>query len=411
MTDADESTTPTDAAREPSAGRGSRILAVTGLTLVVLTIAGAVLRWQFSDALWSQVFFAASISGLVGFATNWVAIRMLFHPRVKFLGVQGVVPSRRRELAQSVGKALEEHLISADRMHRLLLDTGAVDRTLDSLMIRLPAILDDPHTRSLAENEVRRTIESSLGSVVAGAKGSVKKKLRSNITALLSGASATAAFGPMAGLLAAGAMRSGLLDGIVDRLIDDMVAELAESGKLDSTAREVVQRFPEAASDILSDRKIRERLVELVSGISESLVGSIDVAGLVEQELLAHDDAELEELIDRVASNELCFIQVAGGGLGMIAGLALIWPWLLIPMGATFLLAWQFGRMAETRYERQRAEQAATPRREPEGGSAVEPGSACAAETAASGGEIVVSTEIIEAEFVHVESSDSAGPK
>jgi len=84
------------------------------------------------------------------------------------------------------------------------------------------------------------------------------------------------------------------------------------------------------------------------------LVNAVDVAGLIEQELLGRDEGELENLIDRVAANELTFIQVAGGGLGMVAGLALYWPWLLAPIGLLFLMMVQVARMAEKKHARRR---------------------------------------------------------
>ena len=72
-------------------------------------------------------------------------------------------------------------------------------------------------------------------------------------------------------------------------------------------------------------------------------------------------EVELEELIDRVAANELSFIQVAGGALGMVAGLALIWPLLLLPIGGAFVLAVMIARVAERRHAASRAAQQAAP--------------------------------------------------
>src|SRR5688500_9597847 len=116
----------------PTASNGARILAITGLVLGALTVAGAVLRYVLGEnVLWVTIWYYTAISGLVGFGTNWVAIKMLVHPRVKVLGVQGVVPARRLELARSIGETLEEHLISGDRMHKLLVGSGAVDEAMD----------------------------------------------------------------------------------------------------------------------------------------------------------------------------------------------------------------------------------------------------------------------------------------
>ncbi len=337
-----------------SKGNGPLVLGLTGGILTALTLAGAAFTHLWPAALWSQVWFAVSISGLVGFGTNWIAIKMLFHPRVRVMGTQGVIPARRADLARAVAATIEEHLISADRMHKLLVETGAVANTLESLSAKLPALLSDPAARSLAHNEIRRLIQQAVRTVGEDARVRLKKKMRSTGIAAASGAAATAAFGPIAGLFAVGAAKSGVMDPLVDKILNDMVDELQGSGALDSAAAGIVEEMPKAAKSLLSNSEIKGRLTELVSGASQDLLGAIDVKGLIETELLAHDDAELEALIDRVASNELVFIQVIGGFLGAFAGLALIWPWLLAPFGLAFAIAWLIGRRAELKAERQR---------------------------------------------------------
>lgn len=337
---------------------GPRILAITGLTLTTLTVAGAGLRFVFNDALWTQIWFAVSIGGLVGFATNWVAIKMLFHPRVRVLGVQGVVPSRRLELARSVGETLEEHLISGDRMHKLLVGSGAIDEAMGKLAAHLPKLLEDPDARDLITREVTSTIQETMGDVMISAKSKLKQKARSNFSAIIAGSTATASLGPLAGVMAAGAVKSGMLDNMVDKLIDSMAEELRKEGGLDGAASGIVKALPARAEGILKDKQLRGKMTELFSIMAEDLVNAVDVAGLIEQELLGRDEGELENLIDRVAASELTFIQVAGGGLGMVAGLALIWPWLLLPIGGVFLVLVQVARMAEKKHAtRREAEQ------------------------------------------------------
>lgn len=385
--------------------RGPRILAITGAILLSLTLLGAILHHAWPQALWTQVLFSVAIAGLVGFATNWVAIKMLFHPRVRFMGVQGVVPRRRVELAGSVAATMEEHLISADRMHRLLVDSGAVTGTLETLAKRLPAMLEDPHARAAAQNEVRRGIQTGIESITGEVRDTLKKKLRGNITALIGGATAGMTLGPLAGILAAGASKSGMLDPLVDKLMADMLEELDKNGGLDKAAAQIVSDLPRAATDVLADKGVRERLTEMVFEASEELIKAIDVKKMVEQELLAHDDRELEELIDAVASNELVFIQVAGGGIGMVAGLALVWPILLAPMAVVFGTMWWLGRRAEARVTA--APKPSTPEQTaaPAGTSA----SAMPMVTAQQGASSPDTPTIIEAEFVAIAVTSTDG--
>jgi uncharacterized membrane protein YheB (UPF0754 family) len=58
------------------------------------------------------------VGGLIGWLTNFLAIKMLFRPRqprliLGFL-LQGVIPKRQRDLALKVGEVVEEELLNAD---------------------------------------------------------------------------------------------------------------------------------------------------------------------------------------------------------------------------------------------------------------------------------------------------------
>ncbi len=59
------------------------------------------------------------VSALIGWFTNFIAVRMLFHPRKpwpqsfpKSLQIQGLLPKRQSELARKVGETIEDRLIS-----------------------------------------------------------------------------------------------------------------------------------------------------------------------------------------------------------------------------------------------------------------------------------------------------------
>jgi uncharacterized membrane protein YheB (UPF0754 family) len=56
------------------------------------------------------------ISAFIGWFTNWIAIKMLFHPKkpIRFLGVtiHGIFPKRQKQFAEKLGKLVSEELIS-----------------------------------------------------------------------------------------------------------------------------------------------------------------------------------------------------------------------------------------------------------------------------------------------------------
>lgn len=63
-----------------------------------------------------MIYALPFISALIGWFTNYLAIKMLFHPRKKinlgFMKLQGIFPKRQEKLAEQVGQIVEEELFS-----------------------------------------------------------------------------------------------------------------------------------------------------------------------------------------------------------------------------------------------------------------------------------------------------------
>ena len=61
-------------------------------------------------------FIIPVISAFIGWITNWIAIKMLFHPREpkKILGItfQGIFPKRQKQFAEKLGKLVSAEFLS-----------------------------------------------------------------------------------------------------------------------------------------------------------------------------------------------------------------------------------------------------------------------------------------------------------
>ena len=64
------------------------------------------------------------ISALTGYITNYIAVRMLFHPRKELnilgLKIQGLIPKRRPQIASNIAETVESHLISHDDITKII---------------------------------------------------------------------------------------------------------------------------------------------------------------------------------------------------------------------------------------------------------------------------------------------------
>ncbi|MGE5454290.1 MAG: DUF445 domain-containing protein, partial [Methylocystaceae bacterium] len=103
------------------------------------------------NKMWLKMLLIPLISAAIGYVTNVVAVKMLFHPRkpVRFLfwEVQGVLPRRQVDLARTVGEVVEKELFSVSdlldqvntpEMQETLVSTvvGLVKQRLDEVMPR-----------------------------------------------------------------------------------------------------------------------------------------------------------------------------------------------------------------------------------------------------------------------------------
>jgi uncharacterized membrane protein YheB (UPF0754 family) len=70
------------------------------------------------------IWLTPLVGGLIGWLTNFLAIKMLFHPRQPYviLGflVQGVIPKRQRDLALKIGEVVEEELLHPDDILKVM---------------------------------------------------------------------------------------------------------------------------------------------------------------------------------------------------------------------------------------------------------------------------------------------------
>jgi uncharacterized membrane protein YheB (UPF0754 family) len=91
------------------------------------------------------------ISAFIGWFTNWIAIKMLFHPREpkKILGItfHGIFPKRQKQFAEKLGKLVSTELISFNEIRDKITDP----ENLSKLMPYVETKIDDFLRRKLSE--------------------------------------------------------------------------------------------------------------------------------------------------------------------------------------------------------------------------------------------------------------------
>ena len=85
------------------------------------------------------------ISAFIGWFTNWIAIKMLFHPREpeKILGItfQGIFPKRQQQFAMKLGKLVSNELLSFSEVEQKIADPANVEKILPLLETHIDTFL------------------------------------------------------------------------------------------------------------------------------------------------------------------------------------------------------------------------------------------------------------------------------
>jgi len=87
------------------------------------------------------VYTLPFIGALIGWLTNYIAIKMLFHPRnevkIFFIPVHGVFPKRQKALARKLGQVVSEELVSAQDVTAHLKEKATSEAVLNHIALRL----------------------------------------------------------------------------------------------------------------------------------------------------------------------------------------------------------------------------------------------------------------------------------
>lgn len=107
--------------------------------------------------IWVQMLSLVLFATFHGYGAAWLAVRMLFRPRkpVKLLGItifpQGMIPRHRERLANAIGKAVGEELVSQETIMDELLEKDFLRRKIGSIVNSYTASLLSENYPSFVE--------------------------------------------------------------------------------------------------------------------------------------------------------------------------------------------------------------------------------------------------------------------
>lgn len=92
------------------------------------------------------------ISAFIGYFTNWIAIKMLFHPRepFRFLGmtIQGIFPKRQQQFGEKLGKLVSDEFLSFKDIEQKITSPSNLEKILPVVEQHIDSFLHDKLPKS-----------------------------------------------------------------------------------------------------------------------------------------------------------------------------------------------------------------------------------------------------------------------
>lgn len=141
-----------------------------------------------------MIYFFPLIGALTGWITNWIAVKMLFHPKEPkkflFFKVQGVFPKRQKVMAEKLGNIVASELFSIDDVVEKMKSAdntevlGFVETKIDDFInVKLTASM--PMLAMLLNDDIKGKIKSTLlteiEEVIPGVIDSYANKLKNEV--------------------------------------------------------------------------------------------------------------------------------------------------------------------------------------------------------------------------------------
>ena len=105
--------------------------------------------WLAGEQLVFRAGFVITVAGLVGYFTNFLAIKMLFQPKQgRVLGWQGLVPKNKDQIARSLAESVQEQLLSPDIILAYIRERQLIEVGTQAMADWVDNNLQDPDVRN-----------------------------------------------------------------------------------------------------------------------------------------------------------------------------------------------------------------------------------------------------------------------
>ena len=208
--------------------------------------------------IWVQISLLILFATAHGYAGAWLAVRMLFRPRkpFKILGItlfpQGMIPRHRERLANAIGKAVGEELVSQDTIMEELVEK-------DFLRTKIRAVLDS-YTQEMLDQNYPSLIEalpSNIRGPVLDAISTLQLTVAEHIETVLSNEETQNA-----------------ISSFVERRVDEVLSRRLSSVIDDDTFEKIVGFVEERIRTAIDSPTLEKNIGDFVSRRLDDLINA-----------------------------------------------------------------------------------------------------------------------------------------
>lgn len=263
-----------------------------------------------------------SISGLIGFLTNRIAIMMLFRPMKKrpLLG-HGLIPAHKDRIAKRLATSVSDDLINPELIQKKLEQSGAISRYRNQVVGTVNNVLLMPEFRT----DLKRWLSSTLNDLISDKE--FRDRLAIGIADEIERSTSDSTI-DHAALKAYLFLRGHH----IQDLVDNALLKLPEKFEKEIT---MIDRYLDKLPDVIENSSTS--IDKFASILLDRLIRQLDVEKIVEENLRNYDEEKLERMIKGATNEQLHTIQYLGAVLGTIGGFVIWEPMLsLVMIGTLF---------------------------------------------------------------------------
>lgn len=287
---------------------------------------------------WLKLLAAPLIGAIIGYCTNYIAVKMLFRPlkpvkigKFTLPFTPGIIPKRKPALAQAIGNMVGKSLVGEEEIRTILASANMKEAVVSSITGAIQNAMNEKSMKDIATLVMDdEAYEEKRGTVVDYVSDRIVEGVQSIDIAGIIVAEGSAAVKNMGGMIAM-FVNESMIASFADPIGSKVEGYIATNGKeliISKVEDEVSNLENKCLSELVSientevvSTMIGEIYEKMLDKEISDVVNAFDICGIVEKKINDMDVRELEQLIMSVMKNELGTIVNLGALIGFILGL------------------------------------------------------------------------------------------